>query len=395
MFIKTYIARRASFIRKMAIIAAILSFILTFAPHTSSAFDVTVKSGAAKISKDGNTTTVIVGGKAILEGDTDIPLGDTVRVMQLSHDLLIRDTTPSHTEWVGKFFSDGATILVNTKSVHIAQQARTDAKSLIIATLDIKDELFMAGNIAFQRAEGAGPAKILNEADISVKNGGYLVCLSSGSIENEGALNAYLGSVALGVGEGMHVYLDKNGIINLLVDEGLTEQVREGQGNPAGVIKNSGAISADGGKVQVTAMMFQNVFDRLIDIGGVVRAVRSEERAGAISLNTNGGVVLDGKLEATEIAVKAGETLTLQKDVQIGAEISELDAPRVVLMERGDQRFWGDMTIHNLYYGSLVGDVKLNASLRASAIYSAVPLDSREKLRPRFVRMDYMVNQHR
>ncbi|MDD5225954.1 MAG: GLUG motif-containing protein, partial [Candidatus Omnitrophica bacterium] len=336
--------------RTFALVVVFFFAVWSVLPGPAFAFNVSRTEGDATITREGDTTTITLGGRAVFEGDTSILAHETVRIVG-SSETLLRDMTGSRTDWLGKLLSEGAVILVNTHGVYIAQTANVNVASLIASTLDIQNELFMAGNFSFQKIEGLDPAKILNEADITAREGGYLILLSE-TIENRGTLTAYMGSVALGVVEKATISFDPGGLVNLVITEGLAREIKDSQGNSVDAIKNTGNLVADGGKVQVTARLLGAALDQLVNNEGVIRATRVVERGGVVELVSDGDIRLaaEGTLEATDATVTSGTRIIVETGTRIDTEHAELDAPRVELTGEGKQSFHGDMVIHNFFY---------------------------------------------
>ena len=171
--------------------AAIAFFILSISPAPGFAFDVNVVQGNATVSSNGNTVTVTATGKAILQGNTSIPAGVTVDVVQGINDILLRDTTGNMTSILGSLLSNGNIILINAMGVYIGQSANINVGGLMASTLDMQNQLFMSGNYQFEKIPGLDPAEILNEANINITKGGYLILLAD-RIVNKGTITAYM-----------------------------------------------------------------------------------------------------------------------------------------------------------------------------------------------------------
>jgi filamentous hemagglutinin family protein len=233
------------------IATAIAFFFLSIFPVQGFTFNVNVFQGNATVSSNGNTFTITATGRAILQGNTSIPVGTTVKVMQGINDILLRDTTGNATNILGSLLSNGNIILINTMGVFIGRSAKVNVGGLIASTLDIKNQLFMNGTYQFEQIPGLNPAQILNEANINVAKGGYVILLSD-RVVNKGTITAYMGTVALGSGEQATVSFDQGGLVNLVIDKGLAKQLTDSSGKPQAQVVNSSAIHASGGKVQIT-----------------------------------------------------------------------------------------------------------------------------------------------
>ena len=114
---------RLSTWKTVNLITSIAFLFLSVLPFPGYAFNVNVVQGNATVSTNGNTVTITATGKAILQGNTSIPVGDTVKVIQGINDILLRDTSGSITNILGSLLSNGNIILINAMGVFIGQSA--------------------------------------------------------------------------------------------------------------------------------------------------------------------------------------------------------------------------------------------------------------------------------
>ena len=272
---------------------------LFFSVSPVLAFDVSVSSGNASVSQSGNTTTISVKSNTVLQGNTSIAANQTVDILGPGN-VLLRDTTGSSTSWLGSLLSQGNVVLINTNGIYIAKSANINVQSLIASTLDIQNEAFLTGQYNFQKVNGANVAKILNEANITVKDGGYLVLIAD-QVKNNGTITAYLGSVAFGSGQNITVSFDQSGLVNLVVNQGLAQQLTGSNGLTLAQIVNKGKIQADGGRVQMTARLLETTLKSIVNNEGSIEANRAVNQNGVVTFVADGGINNSGTISASKL----------------------------------------------------------------------------------------------
>ncbi|MCP4653718.1 MAG: filamentous hemagglutinin N-terminal domain-containing protein, partial [Candidatus Omnitrophica bacterium] len=243
----------------------------------------------------------------------------------------------------GALNANGKIFLVNPNGVLFGATAQINAAGLVASTLNISDDDFLAGRYTFYGQGGS----VINRGYIS-SPGGY-VSLLGASVENAGTIEAELGTVALASGEMITLNLDSQGLMSVAVDEGLVDNLTGSES----AVKNSGTISANGGKVVLTVETLSGVFDNAINNEGIIEANTLNDRKGSIELISNGAINSNGMMSAdggtieicTEDILTLGGTYKAQEilfdpiDLVLGA-----DGP---LYLDGDATFWAwrDITV--------------------------------------------------
>ncbi len=139
---------------------------------------------------------------------------------------------------------------------------------------------------------------MLNEGKINIREGGFGV-LIGGAIDNEGEIVASLGKVALVSGDAVRLDISGDGLISVVIDEGVADEVYDVQGRPISEqISNSGEVIADGGVVVLRADSLPDIFEKAINLDGVVRANSVEDRGGVIEIVATGDITSRGVIEA-------------------------------------------------------------------------------------------------
>jgi len=194
--------------------------------------------------------------------------------------------------------------------------------------------IFWRGNIVFFK-NGAN-AYIINKGNITVRNGGY-ICLLSQATDNQGSIQASLGTIVLASGEKMTLALDDMNDISVTIDGGVKEAVFGPDGKKIdSAVKNSGTVSAKGGKVILTAKVLNNVFDYAVNNTGVIEAKNIIEHDGVIELIAEGAPIINtGRIEAGEVKIEAKDSGFINKGDVISRGIIGLKAINIDLFDTG------------------------------------------------------------
>ncbi len=346
-------------------------FFFFFSVSPASAFNVSVTAGSATVSNSGNTTTINVKSNAVLQGNTSIAANQVVDIIGSSNTLL-RDTTGLQTNWLGTLLAQGNVVLINTNGIYIAKSANINVQSLIASTLDIQNEAFLTGQYKFQKVNGVNVAQVLNEANITVKDGGYVVFMAD-RVVNGGTITAYLGSVAFGSGQNITVNFDQGGLVNLVVNKGLAQQLTNSQGETVDQIVNKGTIKADGGRIQLTAKLLETTLKSIVNNSGIIEANSAVNQKGVIELVADGGIENSGTISGSQLN-ESGYTFestgvldvghgyfdNLDKAIDISGDISGTysDVDNVNFI--GDVTLTGDTTLQADAIGTNSGEVVMN-----------------------------------
>ncbi len=213
---------------------------------------------------------------------------------------------------MGTLTANGNVFLVNPNGVIFGKDSRVDVAGLVASTLNISNENFLKGNYRFFKDKSN--AYIINQGNITVKNGGY-VCLLSQAVENTGSIKADLGTAVLASGEKITLALDDLNEISVVVDEGVKEAVFGPDGKRLdSTVKNTGTISANGGKVILTAKVLNNVFDYAINNSGIIEAKSLSSHNGKVELVAEGAPILNtGTINANTVIINAINTDFINK----------------------------------------------------------------------------------
>src|SRR5262249_2557081 len=217
--------------------------------------------------------------------------------------------------------------IVNPAGVFFGPGASVDVAGLMATTADIKNADFLSGNYQFNIPSPNSNASVVNQGTIMVSSGGAVV-LAGARGDNQGLIQAQLGTVALGGGPPFAVGFPGDKLPSVQVTGAVSQAPTNADGSPASaLVTNSGTLSASGGTVLLTARAAKNVIDNVINSSGIVEATSAQSVNGEIVLDGggNGLVTVSGTLDAS--GKGAGETggtgkgLGDQRNIASGANI--------------------------------------------------------------------------
>ncbi|TCO78084.1 filamentous hemagglutinin family protein, partial [Plasticicumulans lactativorans] len=219
----------------------------------------------------------------------------------------ILDQKPS--QIFGAINANGRVFLVNPSGIYFAPGARLNVGSLVASGLDVDPSAFMQGRLAFAAANGGAGGTVVNAGTITAARGGEVV-LVGGAVANTGAIVADYGSVTLAAGRQATLDFDGDGLMRFAV----TEDVLKNPGS-AVAVNNTGSVQAEGGQVLLTARAARDVFAKVVNNDGVVRAGRIDDSGGVIRLVGSGGKVENsGTLDAAARGAGDGGRIELRSD---------------------------------------------------------------------------------
>ncbi len=236
---------------------------------------------------------------------------------------------------LGRMSANGRVFLVNPRGVYFGPGAQVDAGGFAASVLDIDDNDFMAHRYVFSRS-GNSTGSVVNEGEIKA---GQFAALLGDRVDNEGLIEARLGTVVLAAGSAMSMQLDADGLVNFAVDEKTVADL-------AGV-ENTGQIIADGGRVLMSAKVADGLVATAVNNEGLVRARGIEEGKGGIFLVGAGGDVVNrGRLDVSGEGNQAGGDVVVRSNQDITlADGSRVTASGGGSGAGGSVRFKADGTL--------------------------------------------------
>ncbi|HVE44129.1 MAG TPA: autotransporter-associated beta strand repeat-containing protein, partial [Gammaproteobacteria bacterium] len=231
----------------------------------------------------------------------------------------------------GSITANGQVWLINPAGVWFGPTAHVDVGGLLASTAGIGNADFMSGNYHFVQSPDWRGA-VINEGYIKTSQAGLVALIGSGVVNN-GYIESEAGSVVLASGSEFTVNFSGNDLVSFTVDKEVVQSALDQNGQPLrDGVKNSGTISANGGKVLMTARTASQVLDNAINMSGVVEAKSVGIRHGVIILGATGGKIkVSGKLIASgrQAGEKGGKIHITAKRIEV--------VDKAVLDVSGDQ----------------------------------------------------------
>lgn len=247
--------------------------------------------GAADISQNGNSLTVVQHGSrvALDWSDFSIATGERVAFNQPSPSAvaLNRVTGNNPTAIFGQLTANGQIFLINANGILFAPGASVSTGGLIASTLDLNTSDFASGKLHFAGTTG----RVTNQAQLAASASGF-VALLGGQVSNQGLIKARLGSVALAAGSDMTLDFAGDGLLKLQVNQGAVNALAE----------NRQSVSASGGEILLTAEAVDGVTRAVVNNTGILEAQTLDNRGGDIRLladMSNGATTAGGKLDVS------------------------------------------------------------------------------------------------
>lgn len=212
----------------------------------------------------------------------------------------------------GRIDANGKVFLVNPNGVVFGKSAQVNVGGLVASTLDLADRDFLAGNYQFSGDSGA---TVSNAGSLQASEGGSIALLGA-RVSNDGVIQAQLGDVALGAGQGINLNFDGDGLLNLQVDKGSVDALAH----------NGGLIRADGGQVLMSARSADSLLKTVVNNQGTLeaRTLRSAEGRIVLDGGKQGTVRVAGKQDASAIGggngglvLNQGANVEIQRTAQV------------------------------------------------------------------------------
>ena len=179
---------------------------------------------------------------------------------------------------MGNLLSNGQVFLVNPNGILFGASSYVNAPGVVASTLGISNQDFLNGNYTFL---GQG-SSVINQGLI-LAPGGYVTLLGT-SVDNSGTIVSELGTVTLAAGEEITMSLDPQGLVSIVIDEGVTQNVA----SATDAVRNTGTISAEGGRVVLTAEALNGLFTNVVNNEGIIEARSLMDNEGSVYLIAKG-----------------------------------------------------------------------------------------------------------
>ena len=192
---------------------------------------------------------------------------------------------------MGTLTANGRVFIINRDGILFGPGSVVNTAGFLATTNDIKNADFMAGRYNFN-IPGRPDASIVNQGRITATSGGFAALVAPG-VRNSGTITATLGTVALASGNSFTLDMYGDKLITLAVGDSIANKVIDvATGKPLkSLVSNtkSGTLSANGGRVELTAAAARAVVDSVINTKGVIRADSIGRHNGMIVLNAATG----------------------------------------------------------------------------------------------------------
>jgi hypothetical protein len=281
--------------RLVALLTVVMFTTFTVAPSYVIAETIKVEGGSIDVNTKDNTTNWNVSGNPVWNvPEFNVPQGNIYNIAGLgtgsSLALLVNGGSASNIFGTMNL-SNLDFILQNIAGINIGSTGMINLNnaSLLASTipLNLDATQFLARDYQFSGQGGF----LMNNGKI-IGNNADLVAMISNAIENNGVIEVPMGTVALAAGNTVTVGISGDGLVSIGVDEatantmGLMDQ-----------IKNTGTITADGGKVIMNAKALDGLFEKAINLqsnsnsNSIIRADNGSVEFESIGDITNEGLI--------------------------------------------------------------------------------------------------------
>ncbi|MEY2688416.1 MAG: hypothetical protein RL375_2614, partial [Pseudomonadota bacterium] len=261
-----------------------------------------VVGGQSTLTQSGNTLTVTQSSNRSIINWNNYNIGSQASVVYVQPGAdsvsLNRVVGNEASQIYGRLEANGQVFLINSNGVLFGRGAQVNVNGLLASTLDIADADFGAGRLRFSGHGGS----VRNEGSLTADDGGYIALLG-GQVDNRGHISARLGSVLLGAGEAATLDFHGDGLLSVALEAGAAHAL----------VDNSGSVSADGGRVQLSARAADRVMSSLVNNTGHIEARGLVVRDGVIELSgdivDNAGLIAANGAQGGEVTVHATSIL--------------------------------------------------------------------------------------
>lgn len=268
-----------------------------------------VIQGAAVTQNGSHTLVTQNSSKAIIDWKSfSMGASETLTFSQPSSSsiALNRITGTVASQIDGVLNANGHVWILNPNGVMIGTTGQVNATGFLASTLSISNQDFIEGKYQFA-APSTGSGKVGNLGSINVLNG-YAI-LAGSQVINEGVIQASLGHIVLAAGNAMTLDLAGDKLLNFAITQPVSSLPSDGKA----AIENSGSLTAQGGKVLMTARAATDAMQSVINTTGIVEATSVNLVNGEIVLDggSSGSVHVGGMLYATGTLTIHGDNIAI------------------------------------------------------------------------------------
>ena len=283
----------------------------------------TLTSGSANIAQNGATTNITQNtDKATINWQNfSIGSNETVNFHMPSTNSIALNRVVGNERSVidGALNANGQVWILNSNGVLFNKSASINTAGLVATTKNISDADFNAGNYKFT---GDSTASIVNMGTIEASNSGYVALLAN-TVQNDGTIKAYKGSVHLTGASEATINLNGNSIVSLTVNKGALDAL----------VENKGVVIADGGKIYLTTNAVDELLKGVVNNTGVVEANSLDDVTGHVELFAHGGTAkIGGTIKAEGGFVEtSGKEFTIAEGTTVKAKEWLIDPVNITI----------------------------------------------------------------
>ena len=279
-----------------------------------------VVAGDASIAVSGETMDIQQNSqRAILNFQSfDINSQQTVNFHQPGADAvaLSRVLGSNLSEIHGALNANGQVYLINPNGVLFGNGAQVNVGGLVVTTLDLADQDFLAGRDAFN---GSGNGRVENQGSIDAQD---RVVLLAPEVVNSGQIQVPDGEIVLRSSRQALLHTAGSDIPILVDDPDLV-----------GRVTNQGALQAGQVALVLDGSGRHEVYDAAINNSGLVRAVQGSGEGGEIHLLAGTGVINSGTLDASAAQGRGGNVTVAAESIN---QSGSIDATATGVGDGGD-----------------------------------------------------------
>ena len=271
-----------------------------------------VTSGNATISQNGNITNVnqSTSKSSINWQGFSINSNETVNFNQTNVNSITLNRVVGNERSVidGALNANGQVWILNSNGILFNKNAKVNTAGIVATTKDISDADFQAGNYKFS---GESKASVVNLGTIEASESGYVALLAN-TVQNDGTIKAYKGTVHLTGASEATINLNGNSIVSLTVNKGVLDAL----------VENKGAVIADGGKIYLTTNAVDEILKGVVNNTGILEAKSLDDITGKVEVFAHGGTAnISGTIDASApVSGDGGFIETSGKNVKISKD---------------------------------------------------------------------------
>lgn len=251
-----------------------------------------VSAGSGSISVNGATTTITQTSPKLSLNWQSFSVGtnETVNFQQPSASAvaLNRVLGAEGSQILGSINANGQVFLLNPNGVLFGKDAQVNVGGLVASTLKLSDADFLAGRYTFIGSTGS----IVNQGSLNAAPSGYIALLAP-EVRNEGTIRTPQGTTLLAAGDKVTLSLDNGLLLGYQIDAGSFNAL----------VENKALIQAEGGRVYLAAKAAATELAKaVVNHEGVIEARTLQDKGGVIQLMGDmqkGEVKVAGTLDAS------------------------------------------------------------------------------------------------